>query len=208
MNPTRRTALPLLFLLAAFPDTIAAEPTTPAASALVEGGWGEARWGMTVDEVLASVPRAAKVEKPKIESDGSAVLVKVSGHERAGHAHEVMFGFDRTGRLAWIVLHPEKWLRAYQPETPETREAIGAARLNWQLMGGRAWYRDLAEELARIHGKPSSEKDETPKNEVRREKIWDKPDARVRLYCYSLYGVWIVNTVSYHATQVPPPSGG
>jgi hypothetical protein len=46
------------------------------------GGWQNARWGMTVNQVLAAVPTAARLEKPEKFSDGRIAPIGITRDDR------------------------------------------------------------------------------------------------------------------------------
>jgi hypothetical protein len=84
---------------------------TPAAKERVEnspstlaGNWREARWGMTVEEVLAAFPGEAFRLDPELRlADGAVVAAGIEHYAIGAHDLRVRFVFERDG-LALVSL--------------------------------------------------------------------------------------------------------
>jgi hypothetical protein len=94
-------------------------------SALADGDWRAARWGMTEDEVLkAFAGEAVRLEKRETLADGNVVALGIEKQTIRGTEFRVRFVFDPAGKLALVSLRtpPQKYA------TPEvfaaTREAL------------------------------------------------------------------------------------
>ena len=98
---------------------LAAAPTSGApAEAATEGGggasapailradgdWRAARWGISVEEVLAAFPgEAFRIDPPVRLADGNVVAVGIDGHAVGRHVFRVRFVFE-AGKLALVSL--------------------------------------------------------------------------------------------------------
>lgn len=90
---------------------------SPPIPAPIDGvaGWERLRWGMTVDEVLATLPGSVRIEPAVRLADGNAVAAGLDRLEAAATAFQVRFVFEGPG-LALVSLR-----------TPPDRYADGAA---------------------------------------------------------------------------------
>jgi hypothetical protein len=84
-------------------------PATP----LHDLGWEAARWGMTVEEVLAAFPGVARrIEPEEVLADGNVVAAGIDLRRIAGVGFRVRFVFSPARRLVLVSLR-----------TPETEYA-------------------------------------------------------------------------------------
>ncbi len=196
VNRARSAMLPLLALCLVAPSRPQAGPPAVDEAGTVLGGWGRARWGMTPDQVLAAVPDAVKVESAV---DVSVVLRGVQVSDRP---YDISLGFDRRGKLSGASFTSQEYLRAYGGQKGEQVEA---ARLKWNLVGGKAAFEELADELVRLHGKPFAEPETRGDHEVKRVKLWKTADTVIDLEYYSIYTVPML-FLSYGRLE-PPPGG-
>jgi hypothetical protein len=114
-------------------DTLGA-PEAPAAAApqgaraTAPGDWRSARWGMSVEEVLAAFPgEAFRIDPPLKLADGNVVAVGIDGHEVGAHAFRVRFVFE-AGKLAIVSLRTPSDVRA-GPDVYASLQALLAERL-------------------------------------------------------------------------------
>jgi hypothetical protein len=127
--PTLEHPEPLVYLrtcaaLAALVAGLGAARAAPATSATA---WRAARWGMTVDEVVAAFPgEASKLDPPQTLADGNVVAVGIEKHLLDGQSLRVRFVFA-GGRLALVSLRtppdayaqPEAFTRLQERLTAE-----------------------------------------------------------------------------------------
>jgi hypothetical protein len=101
-----------------------------AATVRVDGGWRAARWGMTVEEVLAAFQGEARALEPPLNlADGNVVAAGIERFDVGGHPFRVRFVFE-AGRLALVSLRTP-------PESPARAEAyVELQRLLAELLGG------------------------------------------------------------------------
>jgi len=91
-------------------------PASPSAAAVqapavpVGEGWRNARWGMTVDEVLNAFPGEATRLDPELKlADGAVVAAGIDVHEIVSHRFRVRFVFE-GGKLSLVSLRtPPDW---------------------------------------------------------------------------------------------------
>ncbi len=76
--------------------------------------WRNARWGMTVDEVVAAFPGEALRASPA-EIEKGAAPVRIDKCEIAGTSFQVRFFFYRASRLSQITLAPSSKRDASRP---------------------------------------------------------------------------------------------
>lgn len=125
-----RTVAALCSLLSTLPwASIARAGDAPCA-------WRSARWGMTVDEVLAALPGEAVRASPDEVAKGAAP-VRMEGCEIAGTKFQAQFFFYRNSRLTKIVFAPSS-----------KRDA------------GRPLFDRIARMLAERHGPPKTDIDQ------------------------------------------------
>jgi hypothetical protein len=117
---TPRTAL------AAVAATLALALPAPGAAqrAPLAAEWRQARWGMSVDEVLKAFPgEARRLETPVALADGNVVAAGIDRHELAGVVFRVRFVFHPSGGLVLVSLRTDEKDRA----TPERFGAVEKA---------------------------------------------------------------------------------
>jgi hypothetical protein len=86
--------------------------------------WRQARWGMTVDEVVKAFPgEARRLEVPTTLADGNVVAAGIDRHELGGVAFRVRFVFDAKGGLVLVSLRTAE----QDPATPERYAAVERA---------------------------------------------------------------------------------
>lgn len=84
--------------------------------------WRAARWGMTVEDVLAAFPgEAVRLEQPVPLADGHVVAAGIDGFSLGPDRFQVRFVFE-DGRLALVSLRTPE--RAYAPA--DRYAAVGA----------------------------------------------------------------------------------
>lgn len=94
------------------PVAPATERAAPGSTEEVSGLWRSARWGMTVEELLAAFPGEARRLDPEIRlADGDVVAAELGGQVVAGHPLVVRFVFS-GGRLALVSLRTPPDARA------------------------------------------------------------------------------------------------
>lgn len=140
----------LLLVLVA---TAVASAQTPADI----GGWREARWGMTDDQVLAAFPgEAMRMERPELLPSGSECRAWIPRYNVQTMEFEVLLCFGHAG-LALVKLST--------PTSPDVLRGIGI---------NMAWFKTLEELLTVKYGQPTSI---TAPATV----LWARPDTTIRL---------------------------
>jgi hypothetical protein len=95
------------------------------AAAQAEGGFRGARFGMTEQEILKTLPgKAARLAQSQKLADGSVVSLRMDDEVIGATAFRVRLVFDHAGRLAAVSLRTDP-ARYFGPEVFEaTREAV------------------------------------------------------------------------------------
>ncbi len=127
------------------------------------GVWRNARWGMTVDEVVAAFPGEAVRASPA-EIKKGAGAVRIDRCEIAGTTFQANFHFYRSSRLTQIVLLPSS-----------KRDA------------SRAVFERLARMLTEKYGQPTDQhENQVLLGDLRQsDKSWKAADAEIGLvYMY------------------------
>lgn len=92
-----------------------------------QGDWRRARWGMTEDEVVASLSGAAVRLAPRQQlADGNVVSLGLEGEVVGGTEFRVRFVFDPAGRLAAVSLRTDPGRPSGVDAFEATRRAIEA----------------------------------------------------------------------------------
>jgi hypothetical protein len=77
------------------------------APASAQSLWNGTNYGMSVDEVRATVPKAIAPDKPNRLADGAQELLRLTNVEIVGKTFDAQF-FFRNGRLSQVTLSLEK----------------------------------------------------------------------------------------------------
>lgn len=104
-----------------------AEAVVPAAAPLLDLGWEGARWGMTVDEVLAAFPgEAHRLEPEQVLKDGNVVAAGIDVRRIAGVGFRVRFVFSPARRLVLVSLRTPEAEYAGADAYPRVCAALAA----------------------------------------------------------------------------------
>jgi hypothetical protein len=100
----RRSVSSSVVMAVALAASLAMAGASPGQDPVDGGQWRAARWGMTVQEVLAAFPgEATRIDPEEKLADGNVVAAGIEGAELGGEKFRVRFVFT-SGRLSLVSL--------------------------------------------------------------------------------------------------------